>query len=198
MRIRTLDLLKIVLALALLASLIALLVPVAAGAAGELMTIVDSDSNSQAQVDGGKLRVGDGSGKLSVDGTILERETMKGRTIYRDDCGETTGQGDNQALCQFAAVPAGKTLIVTAFAMQTWQPSDQSIYNANWFVGLHHFYPTNVMVGINGATRYTSFSFAGELPLASGEILQAAALRANVTGDFVMTSSVTGYLVDNV
>ena len=198
MRIRTLDLVKLVIALVTSATLIAMMLPVAAGAAGTLMTIVDSDSNSQAQVDGGKLRVGDGDGKLSIDGTVLERATMKGRTPFRDGCGETTGQGDGQASCQFAAVPAGKTLIVTTLSMQTWQPSDQSIYNGNWWVDLEHFYPTNVMIGINGTKRYTSFSFAGELALTSGEILNAGALRANVTGEFVMGASVFGYLVDNV
>ena len=45
----------------------ALLLPVGANAAGTLMTIVDPDSNSKAQVDAGRLRVGDGDGPLNVE-----------------------------------------------------------------------------------------------------------------------------------
>jgi hypothetical protein len=44
--------------------------PVAASAAGTLMTITDGSTNADAQVDVGKLRVGDGSGALTVDGTV--------------------------------------------------------------------------------------------------------------------------------
>jgi hypothetical protein len=45
--------------------------PVAVGAAGQLMSIVDSDDNAdEARVDNGKLRVGDGAGPLTVNGTV--------------------------------------------------------------------------------------------------------------------------------
>ena len=52
----------------------AVLAPAAGHAAGTLMTLVDSDSATQAQVDGdGRLRVGDGTGPLTVDGTVSTR-----------------------------------------------------------------------------------------------------------------------------
>jgi hypothetical protein len=47
------------------------LAPIGVQAAGQLASIVDSDSDTDiAQVDAGKLRVGDGSGNLTVDGTV--------------------------------------------------------------------------------------------------------------------------------
>jgi hypothetical protein len=49
---------------------LALVLPVGARAAGQLVTIVDPDTTNKVQVDGGKLRVGDGAGSLTVDGTV--------------------------------------------------------------------------------------------------------------------------------
>jgi hypothetical protein len=46
------------------------LVPVAAHAVGSIVSIQDGDGSSKAQVDFGKLRVGDGSGSLTVDGGV--------------------------------------------------------------------------------------------------------------------------------
>jgi hypothetical protein len=60
-----------------LVSLLAILVlgvvllPTGVQAVGQLMSIVDEDSDADlAQVDAGSLRVGDGSGALTVDGTV--------------------------------------------------------------------------------------------------------------------------------
>jgi len=57
----------------------AVLLPVGATAAGQLVTIVDEDSSSTAQVDDGFLRVGDGTGPLTVDGTVASRSAVAGR-----------------------------------------------------------------------------------------------------------------------
>jgi hypothetical protein len=49
----------------------AVVAPVGAHAAGQLVSIVDSQSDTDmALVDAGRLRVGDGSGALTVDGTV--------------------------------------------------------------------------------------------------------------------------------
>jgi hypothetical protein len=51
--------------------LLVALFPMSVTAAGQLMTIVDPSTNLGAKVDpGNKLRIGDGSGPLSVDGTV--------------------------------------------------------------------------------------------------------------------------------
>ena len=74
------------------AATIALLLPVGAQAAGQLMTIVDPQTNAKARVDAGELRVGDGDGALTVNGTIDTREFDVNRLLYRSpegglDCG---------------------------------------------------------------------------------------------------------------
>jgi hypothetical protein len=53
------------------AVLASVLVPVGVEAAGPtLVKLVDGDGSSKVQVDGGRVRVGDGAGPLSVDGTV--------------------------------------------------------------------------------------------------------------------------------
>ena len=195
MRIRTLDLLKIAVTLVVSATLIALMLPVAAGAAGQLVTLVDSDSNSQAQVDSGKLRIGDGDGKLSIDGTILERDTMKGRVPFQDSCSESVGDGIVIALCDFDVVPTGKTLIITSVSIEAGQASSQSISVARVQVGTAVVYPVNVMTSVSG-TRTTLFTFVGEFPLQGGAP-NALVKRTASTGSLNMTAYLTGYLVDN-
>ena len=55
---------------------VSLAVPVMVGATGSFVTIQDdaANNNVNAQVDGGKLRGGDGAGTISVDGTVTARE----------------------------------------------------------------------------------------------------------------------------
>ncbi len=56
--------------LAVAVAAVAALVPVGATAAGiQIFRIQDGNGTSKVEVDAGKLRVGDGSGALSVDGT---------------------------------------------------------------------------------------------------------------------------------
>ena len=58
------------------AAVMALLLPVGAHAAGQLMTIVDADSQAKAQVEDGRLRVGDGRGAMTVDGAVAARPAL--------------------------------------------------------------------------------------------------------------------------
>ncbi len=47
------------------------MLPAGVQAAGQLVSIVDSDSDKdQVKIDAGKLRVGDGAGRLTVDGAV--------------------------------------------------------------------------------------------------------------------------------
>jgi hypothetical protein len=52
-----------------LGAIIAILAPVSVIAATGMVKIQDGNGNSKAQVDGGRLRVGDGSGAITVNGT---------------------------------------------------------------------------------------------------------------------------------
>src|SRR5688500_7245755 len=59
------------LSLVLAVTVTVLLVPVGVRAAGQLVSIGDGDSDTDAVlVDAGKLRVGDGGGNLTVDGSV--------------------------------------------------------------------------------------------------------------------------------
>jgi hypothetical protein len=64
--VRQLVSLGVVLAVAVLLS------PAGASAAGSLVSIVDGNGDSKAQVDSGKLRVGDGNGALTVNGSVSD------------------------------------------------------------------------------------------------------------------------------
>ena len=67
---------RTILAAVSVAAVMALLLPVGAHAAGQLMTIVDADSSAKAQVEAGKLRVGDGDGAMTVDGAVGARPAL--------------------------------------------------------------------------------------------------------------------------
>jgi hypothetical protein len=53
-----------------LVAIVAVAMPLGVKAAANLVVVKDADSASKAQVDSGKLRVGDGAGPLSVNGSV--------------------------------------------------------------------------------------------------------------------------------
>ena len=63
----------------------AVLAPAGAIAAGSLVTLVDATTGSRARVDSGKVRVGDGSGALTVDGTVKTADVNT--MVYRSPAG---------------------------------------------------------------------------------------------------------------
>lgn len=48
---------------------------------------VDPSTRSVGRVDGGKVRVGDGSGNLTVDGAVLARDMDANRVVYKSPAG---------------------------------------------------------------------------------------------------------------
>src|SRR5689334_15477603 len=76
------------------------LYPVAAHAAGSLVTIVDSSTNNPAKVVSGKLEVGDGTGNLTVDGTLAARPQVANNPWHfrlQPNAGEQTSLFDAPA-----------------------------------------------------------------------------------------------------
>lgn len=63
----------------------AVLAPATAIAATTLVQLVDPHTGSRAKVDSGKVRVGDGSGALTVDGTVSTPE--KSALVYKSPAG---------------------------------------------------------------------------------------------------------------
>jgi hypothetical protein len=111
------------------ALLVTLAIPAAVDAAGTLVTLVDSDGPSQAQVDGGKLRVGDGGAKLSVDdgnGSLTVDDgagalTVDGAVrVVREPFQQfvdlvSSGQPET---CEAIVVPAGMRLTIESFSAE--------------------------------------------------------------------------------
>jgi hypothetical protein len=64
-------------------TLFALLLPVGAKAAGQLVTLTDSTTSSKARVDSGKLRVGDGSGPLTIDGQVATAAAIPAKAFNK-------------------------------------------------------------------------------------------------------------------
>lgn len=71
-----------------LGAIVAILAPVGAGAARTLVVkLKDADGGSKAQVDQGKVRIGDGKGGLTVDGTVNVAVPGRGSGLLRQgDC----------------------------------------------------------------------------------------------------------------
>ncbi|MDQ4095569.1 MAG: hypothetical protein M3174_05110 [Actinomycetota bacterium] len=80
-----------------------LLVPTGVNAAVDAFRLQDADSSNKAQVDGGKLSVGDGRGKLTVDGDVGSTDS---RLLDAGDCDET----DNGELENESSLPEGTTV----------------------------------------------------------------------------------------
>src|SRR6266542_4193978 len=89
----------------------ALLLPVGARATGQLVTLVDPSTSSKARVDAGKLRVGDGSGALSVDGRV-GRYPAPG--VGKSVGGLVSGAGEKPIAGPFAA---GVRLAITSLTL---------------------------------------------------------------------------------
>ena len=88
--------------------------PVAADAAGQLVTLVDTDGTSQTQVDNGALRVGDGSGPLTVDGSLGVRLGVN-TNPWRNE----VGSGGNIVLLFQAQAPVTRLAITSLTYMNT-------------------------------------------------------------------------------
>ena len=85
-------------------------------ASGQLVNIVDPGNAAQAaKVDtAGKLNVGDGSGKLTVDGTTTSRESSAD-TLFRS----FAFPGSAGTCVPLATPPSGKALIIKSVALDT-------------------------------------------------------------------------------
>lgn len=120
---------RLVIAVALVA-VGALLAPAGVQAAANLVTIEDSNSNSKAQVDGGKLRVGDGAGTLTVDGTVgavdgNAHESFARQVDTADFVPGFVANGDG------FSVPSGKILVIEHVSVWTRMITGQRMVRAS-------------------------------------------------------------------
>jgi hypothetical protein len=120
---------RLVIAVALVA-VGALLAPMGVQAAANLVTIEDSNSNSKAQVDGGKLRVGDGAGRLTVDGSVEAVDGNAHGSFARqvntaDFVPGFVASGDG------FTVPGGKILVIEHVSVWTRMLTGQQMVRAS-------------------------------------------------------------------
>jgi hypothetical protein len=120
------------LTLALVLVIGAVLVPTGVNAAASLFRLQDADSSVLAQVDGGKLRVGDGGGGLTVDGNVgisaqqstvqLGARTPVGDVDYLDL--EAFSSSVSQDVY---VVPAGNRLVLDTISVQATLPDTERV-----------------------------------------------------------------------
>ena len=103
--------------LGVVAALGALMIPVGAYAAGQLVTIADPTSNVGARVTSGRLWVGDATGPLTVDGTIDVRYRPPSATfLLNDSLPNTTVSGTWVILTG----PTSSTLAITSYHLANY------------------------------------------------------------------------------
>jgi hypothetical protein len=112
----------------------ALVAPVAAQAVGQFVTIVDNNDD-QAEVDKGALRVGDGVGPLTVNGTIqIGKSTVldvRSADLVRpyvafDQAGYRESDPIQPAIM---SIPAGQTLLIREISAYGFGSADKVIVN---------------------------------------------------------------------
>ena len=180
---------------------VTVLLPVGVQAAGQLVTLVDDNTSTQAQViTGGKLRVGDGSGGITVDGTVNGRETFGGRTTFTDWCSNSAAVGDSHLACSFDEVPAGKVLVVTHISARLQIPGDQVVSQASFDLIPTHspggdLWLAHSSDAILGDVRVFHFTQESHIPVRAGTAPSIKASRSASTGTAAFTATIAGYLL---
>ena len=185
---------RIVLQSVLTAALVALFVPVGALATSQLVTLVDPDG-TRAQVDGGELRVGDGAGALTVNGTVDTR--ADGTPFHRALIANAEGAGNFDTASY--TVPAGKRLVVTHVSgiIQTGA-AVQSLRLLTKLPGTNDFTATNLIATpIPGVPNQYVFSQPLDRAVPGGWTVRGNLYTISDGGEphASLTFQVDGYLV---
>jgi hypothetical protein len=104
-------------------AVVVLLIPAGVHAAGTLVSIVDGNGTSKANVDNGKLRIGDGNGALTVDGRIREFGTPV-HLNYQD------ALDSDGAIHLLYTVPSGKRLVIETVSLNVNLPGATTVRGA--------------------------------------------------------------------
>ena len=184
---------------------LALLVPRAAGAVNQLVSIVDGDGTSKAQVDNGMLRVGDGSGKLSVDGAIrISNTTDKpipirgfGAPVVASHNSPVSGVSSSTDIY---TVPPHKLLVIESVSVDLEIDAGQTFRGIAIHVGGSGTTATVLLAptftaGKNGVRDDYTFSADFRLYAHPGDTVQAQGFRSESAGGGFITGSIAGYLV---
>jgi hypothetical protein len=187
-------------------ALVVTLMPASVSAVGSLVSIVDGDGSSKAQVDSGKLRVGDGHGGLTVDGKVKVSSALTKPLPVRDfgtpvegvispslPPGETT-LGDSVLF----TVPQGKRLVVQTVSVLASLPNGQQVtasdITTNQSPGFIFAIPLQLQ-GTNGGGDNYGATVPVRAYVNAGNVLQLLLQRNGSTGSAFITASFSGYLL---
>jgi hypothetical protein len=196
-----------------------LLSPVGASAAGSLVSIVDGNGDSKAQVDAGKLRIGDSDGPLTVNGSVLVDGKVRVSNQPADPLSVIDTGGPAIQPLRFQAsfsmaenttgqstlvytVPQGRRLVIDTVSFRIQVPSGQyalasvGMTTPEVQVGSASFsIPMQSEGTFNGRITYTGLEDLVIL-VDPGEKVIAAVGRSGVTGTASALATASGHLVD--
>ncbi len=184
----------------------AVLVPVGVQAAGQLVTIVDDDTADAAQVEGGRLLVGDGGDALTVEGSVGQAGIpFRGKLSVHIPIGKKHAMS-----AKTLKVPAGKRLIVTRLSGSGYIFKGESLEGL-WlrdstptYPGVgeafaytqHWISPVSYTTSSNGVRRNITYASDTNIPVGAGEDLRFEAMRTgkDLDGEAFVKVEITGYL----
>ena len=179
------------------------LVPVAASGAGQLVTLVDNDTPSKAQIDGGRLRIGDGDGHVTVDGTLTD--SRRGQTPWHGQAFPEAATGSDRALGdKVFVVPRGKRLVVTHVSALFTVPSAAGIEQLEIVVTdvagsatTNYFSPFGYdSFTQSGTERYFSYDADVEIIIDPGDSIGIGGTTTPTDGVKTLDATFHGYLVN--
>ena len=193
------ELTRTIVAAATVGVIISLLAPIGAQAAGDLVTLVDQDTDAKAQVEAGKLRVGDGRGAFTVNGQV--RSLPAGGPV-RLTFSDTT-ESVLFATGTFV-VPTGQQLLITRVSGYVRLPTGQSVPNI--FLresidpigpgsGTFQYLEAGSSANDETGRRIVTYSEELTLPVPGGTTLSFFASRNESTGSASLEMTVSGYLI---
>lgn len=170
------------------------------GGSGGLWTVpVDAVSKAPVKIDAGKMRVGDGSGNLTVDG-IVGAVPQKPTTPFTKQISATWSEASGHPSSRTTfLVPAGKTLVVESVAVTYNLPQGQTtdiqvIVDENTVNQV--FYPVSYAKQASFAGSFDTFSgtHAVRWYIPAGSLVAIRAFRNGNTGTGAAYATISGFL----
>ena len=177
-----------------------LLAPVTAAATTSLVTLFDPRSDSRARIDDGELRIGDGSGPLTVDGSVRSNSGLDDRQLVNV---ALSGIESNTTVVNTDpyVVPASSRLVVTTVSVwascngsgehfvRTAALNDDVVFGP--YLAMQH----RASDGFT-TTQLATHPIARSFPPGSSVYVQVQWLN-NCTTSASTTATIHGYLVRN-
>ena len=161
---------------------LALILPVGARAAGQLVTLVDSSTSTQSRVESsGALRVAEYNDPA--------------RTPYTYSVSVPISSGSNNHTGNLTTVPAGSRLVIETVSIRVALPAgERAVYNTVTVANTLFYIPITFAASYSG-TDYFVGSAAVHLYANPGNTLQAGWARNSTSGNGYEVISLSGHYV---